>query len=72
MAGTGERGEGTKGEERVNDTKSNHTLETFQFLSVGCIFFFFNAKQSFRGSCKSNIWALDWNAAQSHSTYSDH
>lgn len=41
MEGTGEREEGTKGEERVNDTKSNHALETFQFLSVGCIFFFF-------------------------------
>lgn len=39
MEGTGERGEGTKREERVNDTKSNHSLETFQFLSVGCIFF---------------------------------
>lgn len=38
MARGGEKGEGTKGEERVNYTKRNHTLETFQFLSVDCIF----------------------------------
>lgn len=49
MAGTGERGEGTKGEERVNDTKSNHTLETFQFLSVGCIFFFLTQSNHLEG-----------------------
>lgn len=31
------RGEGKTGEERVNYAKSNCTLETFQFLSVGCV-----------------------------------